>query len=335
MGNIPLFPQQASNFASHVDGLYFFILGVTGFFALLVVTLVTIFAIRYRRRDAAAVGHVVHGALVLEITWTVIPLVLAMVMFYWGAVVYFDMAKPPQNAMEVYTVGKRWMWKFQHVTGQREINELHIPVNTPIKLLIGSEDVIHSVYVPAFRVKMDAVPGKTTSLWFTATKPGRYHLFCTEYCGQRHSGMTGWVEVMEPAAFQTWLAGGPPPTNMADAGQKLFADLACVTCHRLDDQGRGPALHGIFGKEVRLAGGGTIVADEAYVRESIVNPQAKLVAGFQPLMPTFQGLVTEEQLNLLIAYIKSLETRPPGAGTGRPADTSGGGAPPSPSAPPQ
>ena len=335
MGNIPLFPQQASNFASHVDGLYFFILGVTGFFALMVVTLVTIFAIRYRRRHAAEVGQAVHGALALEITWTVIPLVLAMMMFYWGAVVYFDMAKPPQNAMEVYTVGKRWMWKFQHVTGQREINELHIPVNTPVKLLISSEDVIHSVFVPAFRVKMDAVPGKTTSLWFTATKPGRYHLFCTEYCGQRHSGMIGWVEVMEPAAFQTWLAGGPPPTNMADAGQKLFADLACVTCHRIDDEGRGPALHGIFGKEVRLAGGGTIVADEAYVRESIVNPQAKLVAGFQPLMPTFQGLVTEEQLNLLIAYIKSLETRPPGAGTGKPADNPAGAAQPSPATPPQ
>ena len=324
MGNIPLFPQQASNFASHVDGLLFFIVGVTGFFALLVVTLVTIFAIRYRRRHAAEIGVAVHGALALEITWTIIPLILAMVMFYWGAVVYFDMARPPRNAMEIYTVGKRWMWKFQHVTGQREINELHIPVNTPVKLLIGSEDVIHSVYVPAFRVKMDAVPGKTTTLWFTPTKPGRYHLFCAEYCGQRHSGMIGWVEVMEPAAFQTWLAGGPAPTNMADAGQKLFADLACVTCHRNDDEGRGPSLQGIFGKEVRLAAGGAIVADEAYVRESIVNPQAKLVAGFQPLMPTFQGLVTEEQLNQLIAYIKSLAAKPPGAGTGAPADAPAG-----------
>ena len=330
MGNMPLFPQQASNFASHVDGLLFFIVGVTGFFALLVVTLVTFFAIRYRRRHAAEIGVAVHGALALEITWTIIPLILALMMFYWGAVVYFDMARPPRNAMEIYTVGKRWMWKFQHVTGQREINELHVPLNTPVKLLIGSEDVIHSVYVPAFRVKMDAVPGKTTTLWFTPTKPGRYHLFCAEYCGQRHSGMIGWVEVMEPAAFQTWLAGGPAPTNMADAGQKLFADLACVTCHRNDDEGRGPSLQGIFGKEVRLAGGGTIVADEAYVRESIVNPQAKLVAGFQPLMPTFQGLVTEEQLNQLIAYIKSLATKPPGAGTGAaagaPAGTAAGAA---------
>lgn len=316
MGNIPLFPQQASSFASHVDGLYFFILGVTAFFAVLVVVLVTFFAVRYRRQTATQVGVPVHGALALEITWTFIPLCLAMAMFYWGATVYFEMAKPPQNAMEIYTVGKRWMWKFQHVTGQREINELHVPLNTPVKLLIGSEDVIHSVYVPAFRVKMDAVPGKTTTLWFNATKPGRYHLFCAEYCGQRHSGMIGWVEVMEPAAFQTWLAGGPAPTNMADAGQKLFTDLACVTCHRTDDQGRGPSLQGVFGAQVKLQGGGTVTADEAYLRESIVNPQAKLVAGFQPLMPTFQGLISEEQLNELLAYIKSMAARQPGAGTG-------------------
>jgi len=163
------------------------------------------------------------------------------------------------------------------------------------------------------------VPGKTTTLWFTATKPGRYHLFCTEYCGQKHSGMVGWVEVMEPAAFQTWLAGGPPPTDMVEAGEKLFTDLACVTCHRKDDEGRGPALHGVFGRDVMLAGGGSVKADEAYLRESIVNPQAKLVAGFQPLMPTFQGLISEEQLNQLIAYVKSLAATPPGAGTGTPA----------------
>lgn len=319
MGNIPLFPQQASNFAGSVDALYFFILGVTAFFALLVVALVTIFAIRYRRRQADEVGTPVHGALVLEITWTIIPLALAMVMFYWGATVFFAMATPPQNAMEIYTVGKRWMWKFQHVTGQREINELHIPVNTPVKLLIGSEDVIHSVFVPAFRVKMDAVPGKTTTLWFTATKAGKYHLFCTEYCGQKHSGMIGSVIVMEPGDFQTWLAGGPAPTNMAEAGEKLFTDLACITCHRDDDVGRGPSLRGIFGATVQLQGGGTVTADEAYLRESIVNPQVKLVAGYQPLMPTFQGLVSEEQMNMLVAYIKSLASRPAGAGAGTPA----------------
>jgi len=294
MSNIPLFPEQASGFAGRVDNLYFFILAVTGFFAVLVVTLVIVFAAKYRRRHEAQVGAPVHGALALELTWTVIPFILAMVMFAWGASVYFALAKPPSNAMEIYTVGKQWMWKFQHVTGQREINELHVPAGQPVKLVIGSEDVIHSVYVPAFRVKMDAVPGRTTTLWFDAKKPGRYHLFCAEYCGMKHSGMIGTVIVMEPAEFQTWLAGGPASGNMLEAGQKLFTDLACVTCHRDDSTGRGPTLRGVFGSTVKLQTGGTLRADENYLRESIVNPQAKIVDGYQPLMPTFQGLVSEE-----------------------------------------
>jgi cytochrome c oxidase subunit 2 len=319
MFNIPLFPEQASGFAGRVDNLYFFITAVTAFFAVLVVTLVAVFATKYRRRTADQVGVPVHGALILEITWTVIPLVLAMVMFVWGASVYFALAKPPSNAMEIYTVGKRWMWKFQHVSGQREINELHVPVGQPVKLIIGSEDVIHSVYVPAFRVKMDAVPGKTTTLWFTATKPGRYHLFCTEYCGQKHSGMVGWVTVMEPQAFQTWLAGGPASGNMVEAGQKLFTDLACITCHRDDSGGRGPSLKGLFGTTVRLQTGASVTADEAYVRESIVNPQARIVEGYQPLMPTFQGLVSEEQLMQLLAYVKSIGPTAPAASTAAPA----------------
>jgi cytochrome c oxidase subunit 2 len=209
------------------------------------------------------------------------------------------------------------MWKFQHVTGQREINELHLPLGRPVKVLIGSEDVIHSVYFPAFRIKMDAVPGRTTTMWFTPTKVGRYHLFCAEYCGMRHSGMVGSVVVMEPAEFETWLAGGPASTNMADAGQKLFTDLACVTCHR-DDTARGPRLQGLFGSTVRLAGGGTATANEEYVRESILNPHAKVVEGFQPLMPTFQGLVTEEQLNQLLAYVKSLAAPAAAPGEARP-----------------
>jgi cytochrome c oxidase subunit 2 len=312
MFNIPLFPEQASGFAGRVDNLYFFITAVTAFFAVLVVVLVFLFATKYRRRHADQVGVPVHGALALEITWTIVPLVLAMVMFVWGASVYFALAKPPSNTMEIYTVGKRWMWKFQHVTGQREINELHVPVNQPVKLIIGSEDVIHSVYVPAFRVKMDAVPGRTTTLWFTATKPGRYHLFCTEYCGMKHSGMVGWVTVMEPQAFQAWLAGGPASGNMVEAGEKLFTDLACITCHRDDSGGRGPSLKGLFGTTVRLQTGGSVKADENYVRESIMSPQAKIVEGYQPLMPTFQGLVSEEQLMQLLAYIKSIG--PTGAG---------------------
>ena len=325
MFNIPLFPDSASTFSGRVDALFFFIVAVTAFFGVLVVALVTVFAIRYRRRHAAETGTPVHGALALELTWTAIPFVLAMVMFYWGVSVYFALARPPSNAMEIYAVGKRWMWKFQHVTGQREINELHVPVGQPVKLLIGSEDVIHSVYIPAFRVKMDAVPGRTTTLWFEATKPGRYRLFCAEYCGMKHSGMIGEVIVLGPGDFQTWLAGGPPVGSMTDAGQKLFTDLACVTCHREDASGRGPSLKNVFGGTVRLAGGGTVNADEQYLRESIVNPQAKIVEGFQPLMPTFQGLVTEEQLMQLIAYVKSIGKE------GAPA--AGGGAAPAPAAP--
>ena len=309
MFNIPLFPDSASTFAGRVDALYFFIVAVTSFFAILVVALVAFFAVRYKRRRADEVGAPVHGALALELTWTAVPLVLAMVMFYWGASVYFAMAKPPANAMEIYTVGKRWMWKFQHVTGQREINQLHVPIGQPVKLVIGSEDVIHSVYIPAFRVKMDAVPGRTTTLWFQATKAGRYRLFCTEYCGQKHSGMIGEVVVMAPGEFQQWLAGGPATGSMSEMGQKLFTDLACVTCHRDDTTGRGPSLAGVFGSQVTLQGGRTVTADEQYLRESIVNPQAKIVEGYQPLMPTFQGLVSEEQLMQLIAYVKSLGTK--------------------------
>jgi cytochrome c oxidase subunit II len=319
--NNPLVPAQASNFAGRVDTFYFFMVTVSAFFSILVVVLVVAFAIRYRRRHAREVGQPVHGALALELAWTVIPLMIAMVMFYWGASIFFAMSRPPSNAMEIYVVGKRWMWKFQHATGQREINELHVPLGTPIKLLIGSEDVIHSIYVPAFRVKMDAVPGRTTTLWFTPTRAGRYHLFCTEYCGMKHSGMIGTVVVLEPGDFQTWLAGGPQTGTMAEAGLKLFNDLACVTCHRDDASGRGPSLEGVFGTQVRLADGRTVVADEAYLRESIVNPQSKIVAGYEPIMPTFQGLVTEEQLLQLIAYIKSIGPRTEPTDTTAPAAT--------------
>lgn len=302
----PLFPQQASNFAGSVDNLYFFLVALTAFFSVLIVAFVIFFAIRFRRRHASEVGEPVHGALILELTWTIIPLGIAMVIFYWGASIFFAMSKPPADAMEIYAVGKRWMWKFQHVTGQREINELHVPLGQPVKLLIGSEDVIHSVYIPAFRVKMDAVPGRTTTLWFTPTRAGRYHLFCAEYCGMQHSGMVGSVVVLEPQEFQTWLAGGPQTGSMAETGEKLFTDLACVTCHREDTSGRGPTLRGLFGTQVRLTTGAVVTATEEYLRESIVNPQAKIVEGYQPLMPTFQGLISEEGLMQLIAYIKSI-----------------------------
>jgi cytochrome c oxidase subunit 2 len=220
------------------------------------------------------------------------------------------MARPPEETLNIYVVGKQWMWKFQHLDGQREINELHVPVGRAVKLITTSEDVIHDFFVPAFRIKADVIPGRYVSIWFNATKPGRYRLFCAEYCGTRHSGMIGEVIAMEPSEYQTWLSGGAAEGSLASAGGKLFQDLACNTCHRPDAQGRGPVLEGLFGKTVTLQSGETVTVDEAYVRESILQPAAKVTAGFQPIMPTFQGLVSEEQLLELIEYVKSLHALP-------------------------
>jgi cytochrome c oxidase subunit II len=231
------------------------------------------------------------------------------VMFVWGASVYFAMVRPPSETLDIYAVGKQWMWKFQHREGQREINTLHVPINTPVRMVITSEDVLHDLYLPTFRVKMDAIPGRYTQLWFTATKLGTYHLFCAEYCGTKHSGMVGSVTVMPQDEYQTWLSGGATEGTLAQGGEKLFTQLACVTCHGAGDQQRGPVLNGLFGSQVTLANGEKVVADNAYIRESILNPQAKIVAGFPPIMPTFQGQVSEEQLLALTEYIKSL---PPG-----------------------
>jgi cytochrome c oxidase subunit II len=311
----PLFPESASTMASRVDALYFFLLAVSGFFSLLIAGLIVFYAVKYRRRSPDDIGANIHGALALELTWTIVPFLITMVIFVWGASVFFAMSRPPDETLNIYVVGKQWMWKFQHLDGQREINELHVPVGRAVKLIMTSEDVIHDVFVPAFRVKADVIPGRYTSIWFQPTVPGRYHLFCAEYCGTRHSGMIGEVVVMEPTAYQTWLSGGSAEGSLASTGAKLFQDLACNTCHRPDAQGRGPVLQGLFGKTQMLQSGETIVVDEAYVRESILNPGAKITDGFQPIMPAFQGLVTEEQLLALIEYVKSLAAQPLAAGS--------------------
>ncbi len=303
---LPFFPTQASAQAVQVDALYFFLVAVSAFFAVLIAVLLAVFSVRFRRRRENEVGEAIHGSIALELFWTIIPLGIAMVMFVWGAQVFFHLTRPPKGAMEIYVVGKQWMWKVQHADGAREINELHVPVGRPVKLTMGSEDVIHDFFLPAFRVKADVVPGRYNTLWFTATKPGRYHIFCAQYCGTKHSAMIGWVTAMDPADYQAWLAGGSSGMTMADAGGKLFQDLACATCHLENEQARGPVLRGLYGRQVLLNNNQTVTMDDAYIRESILNPQAKIVAGFQPIMPTFQGLVTEEQVLQLIAYIKSL-----------------------------
>jgi cytochrome c oxidase subunit II len=312
--SFPLFPQSASSVAGDVDLLYFFILAVCSFFAILVTLAVVYFAIRFRRRDPDEVGHDIHGSIALELIWTFIPFVLAMVMFFWGADLFFHLSRPPADSMDVFVVGKQWMWKVQHPEGVREINELHVPINRNVRITLGSEDVLHDYYIPAFRVKMDAVPGKLTTMWFNATKPGTYHIFCAEYCGTQHSGMIGQVIAMEPNDYEAWLAGGRSTGSAVENGEKLFTSLACITCHKPDASGRGPVLAGVFGSTVQLMDGRKVVADENYIRESIMNPQAKVVLGYQPIMPTFQGTVSEENLLQLIAYIKTLKAPAPKAG---------------------
>jgi cytochrome c oxidase subunit 2 len=305
----PLFPPSASSVSAEVDLLYLFITAVSAFFVVLVATLVVVFAIKYRRRHPDEVGADIHGSLALELTWTFIPFVIAMIMFFWGADLYFRLARPPVDSMDIFVVGKQWMWKVQHPDGMREINEMHIPTGRNIRITLGSEDVLHDYSIPAMRVKMDAVPGKLTTMWFRAEVPGTYHLFCAEYCGTQHSGMIGRVIAMEPQAYEAWLAGstGGPAVPPAQAGEKLFTDLVCITCHRQEPGARGPALHGVYGSNVELADGRTVLADDNYMRESIMIPFAKIVRGYQPIMPPFQGVITEEQLMQLLAYIKTLK----------------------------
>jgi len=315
--HFPLFPPTASTVAVEMDLLYLFITAVCAFFAILVVAVIAFFTIKYRRRTPDAVGADIHGSLMLELTWTFIPFVLSMVMFGWGASLFFRLASPPANAMELFVVGKQWMWKVQHPEGVREINEMHVPIGRPVRVTLGSEDVLHDYFIPAFRVKMDAVPGKVTTLWFEATEVGTYHIFCAEYCGTKHSGMIGQVIVMTPQDYEAWLAGGRSTGTAVQNGERLFTDLACVTCHKPDATGRGPSLLGVYGSTVALSDGRKVVADENYLRESIMNSQAKVVAGYQGIMPTFQGMVTEENLLQLIAYIKTLKPAAPAGGQGK------------------
>lgn len=303
---IPFFPEQASTLAADVDALYLFIVAVTAFFGILVTVVVIWFAAKYRTDDPMKIGARIHGSIPLELAWSIIPFLISIVIFVWAAQVYFDLYRPPDQTLEIYATGKRWMWKFQHLDGQNEINELHVPLGRPVKVTFTSEDVLHSLFFPAFRTKADAIPGRYSSVWFTPTVAGEHHLFCAEYCGTNHSGMIGKVIVMDPTAYEAWLSGNVAGTSLAQRGQRLFGDLACNTCHLDDGRGRGPSLASKFGGSERLANGSTVAIDEAYVRESILMPQAKIVEGYQPLMPTFQGLVSEENVMALVEYVKSL-----------------------------
>jgi len=296
--------------ASQVDAVYIYLLLVSGAMTALIFLAVAVFAIKYRRQPGRAAVQI-EGSTILELSWSIIPFFVMVTFFIWGAVIFFEERTPPADSTEVYVVAKQWMWKVEHMEGQREINELHVPTGQDIKLIMTSQDVIHSFFIPAFRLKQDVLPGRYTTLWFKATKPGRYHLFCAEYCGTMHSGMGGDIVVMDPQDYAQWMAGGAA-APLQETGKVLFASFGCSTCHRSDAEGRGPNLQGVYNSRVPLEDGRTVTADDNYVRESILDPTAKIVKGYKPVMPAFQGIVSDDQLNALVAYVKSLSQSPTG-----------------------
>ncbi|MFL5330364.1 MAG: cytochrome c oxidase subunit II [Gemmataceae bacterium] len=336
LGEFQLFPDQASTLAPRVDALYLFIIGITVAICTVTAILLIYFAIRYRRRQPDEVPPVIHGTMKLELIWTGIPLAIVIGIFIWSCRLYFAFAVPPEDAIEIYVTGRQWMWKVQHPDGQREVvgyysaedptaatagSEMHVPAGQPVKLILTSEDVIHSFFVPDFRVKQDAVPGRYTSLWFQATKPGRHRLFCAEYCGTNHSRMAGWVVAQEPADFQQWLSSRAD-RSLALQGRQLFLKFQCISCHTAAGDAQAPVLEGVYLQKRNFADGSSTTADEPYLRESIMNPRAKVVQGYSPIMPPYQGRMSEEELMQLIAYLKSLkkgdvpprnETSPPPA----------------------
>jgi cytochrome c oxidase subunit 2 len=327
MRDFPLFPEQASTFAGPIDLLYWVLIALSLIFGGVLPFIILYLMVRYHRSNQKVSRlNQVHSNLTLELGWTIIPLILVMGVFFWGAFLYIQIRTPPDDTLEVYVIGKQWMWHAQHPNGKRENNELHVPIGRPVKLIMTSQDVIHSFYIPAFRVKQDVLPGRYTTMWFEATQEGEYHLFCAEYCGTEHARMGGRVVAMSLSAYEQWLVtpgevilpdgseGSAPVTvpgpaqgdPMALVGGQLFANLGCASCHRDDGAGVGPSLINRFGYEEQMADGSTVVADEAYIAEAILNPQARIVAGYQPVMPAYAGQLTEDQVNQLIAYIKSL-----------------------------
>lgn len=303
---LPLFPKEASTIAPGVDHLFLFLTGIALFFSTLIFLLIAIFAVKFRRKSPDEVGADIHGSLKLEITWTVIPLLLTMVMFFWGAKLFFTVYRPPDDSMDIYVVGKQWMWKIQHPEGKREIDELHVPVGRPVRLIMTSMDVIHDFFIPDFRVKRDVVPGRYTTYGFTPSRIGRYRFFCAQYCGTYHSSMIGWVDVMSAEDYQKWLNQDNAVLTMAQQGRILFDKFNCASCHEAGGSGKGPLLDNLYGSSVRLADGRTATADDAYLRQSILTPSSQAIAGYTRTMPTYQGQMSESQVLELIAYIKSL-----------------------------
>jgi cytochrome c oxidase subunit 2 len=307
MSHSQIWPDEASTIAPQVDLFYLFLIAISLVGLVLVGLLLFTFCIQYRKANNP-VPTQIEGSVLLEATWTLIPLALFMICFVWGALLYFRIYNPPVNAMNIYVVGKQWMWKAEHPSGQHEINSLHVPTGRPVQLTIISQDVFHSFSIPAFRVKREAVPGRYNTVWFEATKPGTYHLFCTQYCGTLHSQMIGDIVVMSPAEYEAWSGESTSGMSLAQNGERLFTTLGCANCHSGDAAARGPNLAGAFGSKLALANGGYANVDEAFLRESILDPSTHATAGYSQIMPTYRGQVSEDGIISLVEYIKNLKT---------------------------
>ncbi|MFL6451646.1 MAG: cytochrome c oxidase subunit II [Bryobacteraceae bacterium] len=308
---LKFWPDSASSVSGQVNLFFALMVVLCTTVAVGIASVLIYSTLRYHRKHDDEMGRPTRYVITIEVAWTVLPFFFFCGMFAWGSKLYFDIERPPDDAINMYAIGQQWMWELQHPEGQREINELHVPVGRPVRLSMISQDVIHSFFVPAFRTKQDVLPGRYTTIWFKATVPGKYHLFCAEYCGAKHSGMIGWIYAMAPQDYQTWLTEGAAEGSLASQGEKYFHQFGCANCHHFDRQGRAPYLNDLYGREVETAGGPTVRADDTYIRESILDPNAKIVYGFQPnVMPNYTGQLNENQVLALISYVKALGPEP-------------------------
>ncbi|OZI34806.1 cytochrome c oxidase subunit II [Bordetella genomosp. 10] len=300
-----LLPVAASSVAPGTDHLFLTLVGVAGTMALALTVLAIVFCVRYRRGSTADRSRAPDHANGLEWTWTIAPLLIFIGLFLWGAYDYAALTRAPAGAMPVYVVAKQWVWTLEHEDGTREIDELHVPVGQPVRLLMTSQDVIHSFYVPAFRIKQDVVPGRYTAIWFTATKAGTYHLLCAEFCGTDHASMGGGIVAMPPEQYRQWAAQGRAGPDLAERGYRLFSEHGCAGCHDARSTVHAPDLTNLFGRRVFLQDGRVVVADETYIRDSILEPGKDVVAGYAPVMPSFAGQFSESDLMALVQYLRS------------------------------
>jgi len=309
-------PENASNLASGVDNVILFVTVVSVFFFFLISAFLVFFAVKYRRRSDSDETPYITGNEALEVVWTIIPSVILMIIFAWGYIQFAEMRNPPDDAMEVNVTARQWLWEFDYYNGKKTINELYVQQNRPVKMVMRSEDVIHSFFVPDFRVKQDVLPGVYSQLWFTPTKIGTFDLFCAEYCGTSHSNMVAKVNVLSPEAFAIWEKGiGIEAGDIlsvslspAESGRRLYDNRGCGACHSIDGSaGIGPTFKAVFGTTEKLQSGDTVVVEENYIRESILNPNEKMVEGYAPVMPSFKGILSDEEITHVIEYIKTLK----------------------------